>query len=489
MSTAAAALRSALLLAWAAALGACVSAHPPASNLTASPQQYSAHGAAPTESTVDGSTQRLEMGARPAPDWWRLYQCDSLDALVEEGLAHSPSLAAAQATLKATHEQLRSQIGQNLFPSIDVGFAPSRQRALGIPVLPQPTFLYNVFALEAQASYRFDFFGASINADRALAHQVEQQAFQFDATRRALVTNIVIATINASVLQETVAADEALVALAEENAQQLAARERLGSASHDEALATEVSTANLAAALPGLRAQLLAVRHAQAVLLGRSPDQAPLPLPLESLHVPEDVPVSVPSDLLHQRPDILAAEAGMHAAANEAGAAAALLYPSFTLSAAYGRGGFDWSTFTSPAGAIWSVGATVTQPLFHGGALRAQKRQYAQLYEASQSAYRQTVLAAFENVADTLASLEADADALGQSRRAADAALQTQTDTLARYRLGALPWTAALSASQQYESARSALARARGARLADTASLFQSMGEVPVAHKQGLLLD
>jgi NodT family efflux transporter outer membrane factor (OMF) lipoprotein len=489
MSTVATPARSVLSLTWAAVLVGCVSAHPAASNLAASPEQYSAAGAMPTEATADDSTQRLNVGAKPVPDWWRLYQCEALDLLVDEGLAHSPSLAAAQATLKATHEQLRSQIGQNLFPNIDVGFAPSRQRALELPELSQPTFLYNVFALEAQASYRFDFFGASINADRALAHQVEQQSFQFDATRRALATNIVIATINAAVLQETVAANEALVALAEENAQQLAARERLGSASHDEALAAEVSAANLAATLPGLRAQLLAVRHAQAVLLGRSPDQAPLPLPLEALRVPEDVPVSVPSDLLHQRPDILAAEASMRAAANEAGAAAALLYPSFTLSAAYGRGGFDWSTFTSPAGAIWSVGATVTQPLFHGGALRAQKRQYARLYEASQSAYRQTVLAAFENVADTLASLEADADALDQSRRAADAALQTQSDTQARYRLGALPRVAALSASQQYESARALLARARGARLADTASLFQSMGEVPVARRHGLFLD
>jgi NodT family efflux transporter outer membrane factor (OMF) lipoprotein len=489
MSAVTATARSVLLLTWLAVLGACVSAHPPASNLTASPEQYSAGAAAPTESTADGSTQHLDAGAKPVPDWWGAYRCDVLNALVEEGLAHSPSLAAAQATLKATHEQLRSQIGQNLFPNIDLGFAPSRQRALGIPVLPQPTFLYNVFALEAQATYRFDFFGASINADRALAHQVEQQSFQFDATRRALATNIVIATVNAAVLNETVAADEALVSMAEEYAQQLAAREKLGSVSHDEALAAELSAANLAAALPVTRAQLLAVRHAQAVLLGRTPDQAPLPLPLESLHQPEDVPVSVPSDLLHQRPDILASEAAMHAAANEAGAAAALLYPSFTLSAAYGRGGFDWSTFTSPAGAIWSVGATVTQPLFHGGALRAQKRQYAQLYDASQAAYRQTVLAAFENVADTLASLEADADALDQSRRAAEAALQTRRDTEARYRLGALPWVAALSASQQYESARASLARARGARLADTASLFQSMGEIPVARRHGLFLE
>ena len=261
----------------------------------------------------------------------------------------------------------------------------------------------------------------------------------------------------------------------------------MGGVAHDEALAAELSAANLAEALPGLRAQLLAVRHAQAVLLGRSPDQAPTPLPLDALQVPAEIPVAVPTDLLHQRPDILAAEAAMQAAADEAGAAAALLYPSLTLSAAYGRGGFDWSTFAGPAGAIWSVGATLSQPLFHGGALRAQKRQYVALFEASESTYRQTVLAAFENVADTLSSLEEDSSALTQARRAADAAQRTQGDAQSRFQLGAIPWSASLAASQQYQSARITWARARAAQLGDTASLFQAMGETPSTHHGGLL--
>ncbi len=441
------------------------------------PRQYSAAGPAPVQATADAVTQKFMVGARPIPKWWQAYQSEELNALVEEGLAHSPSLAAAQATLKATHEALREQIGDNLYPSVDLGFAPSRQRALTIPTLPQQTFLYNVFALEAQASYKFDFFGAYIYADRALAQQLEEQSYQYEATRRALAANIVVATINAAALNEYVDATDRSVALAEQYAGQLAARERLGGVSQDEALAAEMSAATLAATLPGLRAQLLAVRHAQAVLLGRSPDQAPAPLLLETLHVPEEVPVSVPSELLHQRPDILAAEAGMHSAASQAGAAAALLYPSLTLSAGYGHGGFDWSTFTSPAGAIWNVGATLSQPLFHGGALHARKRQYADLYDAAQSAYRQTVLAAFENVADTLASLEEDANALSQSARAADAAQRTEADTQVRYHLGAMPWSATLLAGEQYQNARVALTRARAARLADTATLLQAMGE------------
>ena len=442
----------------------------------ASPAHYAAKDQPFTMPAADGAAQRLRAGARPVPEWWKEYGSDALDALVDEGLKNSPSLAAAQSTLKAAREGLRAQIGQSLWPNVDVGFSPSRQRALAIPTLPQQTFLYDVFAAEVKTSYSFDFFGAAVLADRALARQVQQQDYQLESVRRALAANIVVATIDAASLQEQVAATEELVALGERRAQQTAARYALGSASLDDNLAAQQDAALTAAALPALRAQALAVRHAQAVLLGRTPDQAPEPLPLNSLHVPGTVPVSIASDLLHQRPDILAAEAGVRAAADEAGAAAAAMYPSLTLSASYGRGGFDWSTFTSPAGAIWSVGASLTQPLFHGGALVARKHQYEANYSAAVSQYRQTVLAAFQNVADTLVSLEEDANALSQSERAANVARDLDRDAEARYHLGAFPLYASLTARQQYQSANVQYVRARAARLADTAALFVSMG-------------
>ena len=443
------------------------------------PTQYSAERSAAQSFSADAATQALVPGMAPIAQWWRQFQSPELDALVEEGLAHSPSLAAAESTLRAAHEQLRSQIGGNLFPSLDAGFAPSRQRALTIPDLPRPTFLYDVFALEAQASYKFDFFGVALNADRALAQQVEQQRWQFEATRRGLAANIVVATVHAAALDEMLQATTRQAELSEEYARQLAARDRLGGVAHDDALSASLNAAQLTGQIPALRAQVLAVRHAQAVLLGRTPDQAPEPLPLESLRVPTQIPLSVPSELLHQRPDILAAEAAMDAAGYEAGAAAALLYPSLTLTAAYGQAGFDWSDFTGPAGKIWSVGATLSQPLFHGGALRAQKRQYAAMYSAAQSAYRETVLAAFQNVADTLAALEQDNLALEQARRASDAAQSLEADQRSRFGLGAIPWTASLTESEQYQTARSALARARAARLADSAALFEAMGNAP----------
>jgi outer membrane protein TolC len=156
------------------------------------------------------------------------------------------------------------------------------------------------------------------------------------------------------------------------------------------------------------------------------------------------------------------------------------MFPSMTLSAAYGRGGFDWSSFTSPAGLIWSVGANLTQPLFHGGALVARRRQYQASYEAAVSQYRQTVLTAFRNVADTLVSLEEDAHTVAETQRAVAAARALHQDTEARYKLGATPFFATLTAGQQYQDAQAQYIRARAARLADTAALFDSMGDPPI---------
>ena len=435
--------------------------------------------ATPTQlPAADGVAQQLQ-SAPPIPQWWKEYQSAELDSLVEEALANSPSLAAAQSNLKAAREALRSQIGNSLVPSVDLGLSPNRERALGIPVLPQETFIENIFVAEVQASYTFDFFGAAVLADRALARQVQEQALQLESTRRALATNVVMAAINAASLQAQVDAVSSLVAASEERARQTAARYKAGSAARADMLAAEADAGNAAAALPPLRAQLRAVEHAEAVLLGRRPDQAPAPLPLASLHLPETLPVSVPSELLHERPDILAAEAAVRAAADEAGAATASMFPSLSLSASYGRGGFDWSTFTSPAGAIWSVGAQLTQPLFHGGALTARRRQYQANYEAAVSQYKLTVISAFRTVADTLVSLEEDAHTLAETRRAAEAAQALEQESESRYRLGSLPLFAVLSAREQYQNAAVQDSRARAARLADSAALFDAMGEPP----------
>ena len=461
----------------ASMLTACVAFGPPRTPPSmALPTHYSI--APPSEQVPSdhGPTQQLTLGAAPVPEWWRAFGSAHLEALVSEALDKNQSFAAAQANLRAAHEQLREQVGNSLYPHLDAGLAQSRQRALSIPGLPQQTFLYDVFAAEVQGSWTLDLFGASMLADRALLGQVQAQAYELEVERRAVAFNVVLGAINAASLRAQIDALAAYADAEEHRARQLRERYELGSAARLDMLSAEDEAAEAQRLLPPLRRQLLALQHAEAVLLGRTPDTAPAPLSLEELRLPDRLPVAVPSELLHQRPDILAAEAAVRAGADAAGAARAALYPSLTLSAAYGRGGFDWSTFSSPAGAIWSAGASLTQPLFHGGALRARQRQYQAAYEAAVAQYRQTVLAAFQSVADTLVSLDEDAKELEQTQRSAEALKEVQREIEGRYAQGAAPLYAVLGARSQYQNAYVTHVAARAARLTDSAALLDAMG-------------
>lgn len=458
-------------------LTACTAFGPPRTPPSmASPAHYSIAPTNPQLTADHGPRQQLLLGAAPIPEWWRAFASPELDALVSEALDRNQSLAVARANLRAAHEQLREQVGNNLYPHLDAGVASSRQRALSVPGLPQETFLYDVFAAEVQGSWTLDFFGASMLADRALLGQVRAQAYEFEVERRAVAFNVVLAAINAASLRAQIDAVAAYAAAQEDRARQLRERYELGSATRLDMLSAEDEAAEAQRVLPPLRRQLLAVQHAEAVLLGRTPDAAPAPLSLDELHLPDRLPVAVPSELLHQRPDILAAEAAVRAGADAAGAASAALYPSLTLSAAYGRGGFDWSTFTSPAGAIWSAGASLTQPLFHGGALRARQRQYQAAYEAAVAQYRQTVLVAFQSVADTLVSLDEDTKEFEQAQRSAQALKEVQQETEERYARGATPLYAVLGARSQYQTAYVTYVAARATRLTDSAGLLDAMG-------------
>jgi NodT family efflux transporter outer membrane factor (OMF) lipoprotein len=458
-------------------LTACTAFGPPRTPPSVpSPAHYSIARTNPQLTADQGPRQQLLLGAAPIPEWWRAFGSPQLDALVSEALDRNQSLAAAQANLRAAHEQVREQVGNNLYPHLDAGVASSRQRALSIPGLPQQTFLYDVFAAEVQGSWTLDLFGASMLADRALLGQVRAQAYDFEVERRAVAFNVVLAAINAASLRAQIDAVAAYADAQEHRARQLRERYQLGSATRLDMLSAEDEAAGAQRVLPPLRRQLLAVQHAEAVLLGRTPDAAPAPLSLDELHLPDRLPVAVPSELLHQRPDILAAEAAVRAGADAAGAASAALYPSLTLSAAYGRGGFDWSTVTSPAGAIWSAGASLTQPLFHGGALRARQRQYQAAYEAAVAQYRQTVLTAFQSVADTLVSLDEDTKELEQAQRSAQALKEVQQETEERYARGATPLYAVLGARSQYQNAYVTYVAARATRLTDSAGLLDAMG-------------
>jgi NodT family efflux transporter outer membrane factor (OMF) lipoprotein len=454
------------------------SAKPPASP---SPGSYTVEPVPAVSAEAGGVTQHFGFGARAVPDWWRQYESDTLNAWVEEGLQHNPSLDAARHTLEAAHQQFRAEVGEALLPSLDAGLQGSRQRALGLPKLGPATNLYNVYAGQLNLSYTFDLFGAARYGVRGAAAQVDLQSYEWDAARRTLAANIVIAAINASALAEQVTTSERLTTLAREQASLTEQSYHLGAASHDDVLVAQQNAASLDATLPPLRIQAQRARHTLATLMGRTPDQAPDVLPLAQMHLPADVPVSIPSDLLQQRPDVLAAEAAVHAASAQVGVATANLFPRISLSASLGSAAFKKSALFTGAGAIWSAGASLAQPIFHGGALRAQRKAAIANYAASVDQYKQTVLNAFQNVADSLTALNQDALTLQASQAVAAAAGQSFNDAGARYRLGAVSYPTTVASEQRWQSAKLSEIQARATRLVDTAALFQAMGD---AHRE-----
>jgi NodT family efflux transporter outer membrane factor (OMF) lipoprotein len=474
-------LRAFAAICVAASLGACSfgpSGTPPA---MPQPAHYGVEPQPERTVAAQGVSQQFVVGAKPVPQWWTLYGSDRLNALVDEGLRNSPNLAAADHNLHAAREQLRAQVGSSMLPSVDALGLAVRQHSPAIPQFDLDHLQNDVFAGLVQVRYTFDIFGATRMNNAALISRYDLEAFQFDAARRALAANIVTAAIGSATLHAQIDTTGRLIALANQQADDQQKRYELGAISHADAQSAQQNAAALAASLPALQQQWVATRHALAVLLGRTPDSAPPDLDLSAFTLPTQVPVSVPSDLLQDRPDIEAASAALKAAAAAVGAATAQMFPSISLSASLGQAGLSWPVATSGAGELWNIGASLTQPIFRGGELLAQRRAALASYDAANASYRQTVLAAFQNVADQLAALDHDAQALDAANRSAQLAESVFDETSERYRLGAVPYVSVRSSEQQWRNARLDEIRYRGARLSDTAALFQAMGNPPSA--------
>jgi NodT family efflux transporter outer membrane factor (OMF) lipoprotein len=475
---------SVLAVATALALTACSfgpSGEPPA---MPSPEHYGAQAQPSKTVSAGGIAQQFDIGATSVPQWWRLYRSDALDSLVDEGLRNSPTLAGAQRTLAAAQEELRAQVGSSTLPSVDAAAQVERARSPVVPGIGPQEVQYNFFAGQIQGHYTFDLFGATRYANAAAAARVNVQGYELEAARRALAANIVGTAITVASLDRQIALTERLVAVASETANEDQQRYALGSISHAQALNSTQDADSIAASLPALRQQRATAVHALAVLMGRTPDDAPVVPAIDSLSLPDHVPVAVPSDLLRSRPDVQAADAAVKAAAAEVGAATAQLFPSLSLTGSMGRGGFSWPAVLSGAGGLWAIGAGLSQPLFHGGALFAQRRASIDTYDAAVLHYKSTVLSAFQDVANSLAALDNDAQTLASTERAAQAAHAAFDETASRHRLGSLPSTAQHASEQRFLDAQLSAVRAGSQRMSDTAALFQAMGELPSGQQQ-----
>ncbi|MDD5249429.1 MAG: efflux transporter outer membrane subunit [Rhodocyclaceae bacterium] len=450
-------------------------------NSSYTPQALVAETASPTGR--DGGSQRFLVGNDIPEQWWSLFHSAALDGLVREALEKSPTLGAAQAALRAARENLVAERGGLLYPSIGASATGARERvsaaSLGLPSNggaggnPELT----VINASLNASYNPDVFGGARRRIEGVAAQADFAQFELEATFLTLTSSIAATAIKEASLRAQLQATREVLAAEE---RQLAVVQRqydLGAVSRVALLGQQTQAASTRAALPGLEKTLTQTRHQLAVLAGRLPSDADLPeFTLDALQLPPELPVTLPSALVRQRPDILASEALLHQASAQIGVATAALYPQFTLTAQYGRAAGTWSGLFKSQNIVWSFLAGVAQPIFNGGQLTAQRRAAVAAFEQAAHQYRQTVLQAFANVADALRALEADAVALAAIADSDALAKRTLDLTQAQYRLGAVSYLALLDAQRQYQLAHVNLVQAQASRLSDTAGLFQALG-------------
>jgi NodT family efflux transporter outer membrane factor (OMF) lipoprotein len=431
-----------------------------------------------TANVPGGEAQHFAEGIDIAGDWWTLFHSGPLNELIDHSLTNSPDLKAAQAALSAARENVLAQRGA-YYPNVTGTFSASRQRQSGqiAPTTNSSVLLYDLFTPQVSVSYVPDVFGLNRRTVESLQAQEQQVRFQMIATYTTLTANVVVTAIQLGSLQMQIDATRQLIDINSNMLQILQYQFDKGYSSQLDVAAQESQLAQVAATLPPLLKQSAQLSDLLAVLAGRFPNQAPAEqFELSSLQLPEELPVSLPSELVAQRPDVLQAEANLHAASARIGIAIANRLPNFELTANAGSTAVAIDQlFTSGTG-FWGVGAAVTAPLFQGGTLLHQQRAAKAAYDQASEQYRSTVLTAFQNVADTLTALEQDAEALKTAASAADAAAVTLDLAKRQWQEGYAGYLAMLSAEQAYQQTRINLVQARANRYADTAALFQALG-------------
>lgn len=453
-------------------------AAPAVSGYTSGPT--AAPGATPR--VAGGAAQRLEPGMDVSGQWWTLFHCAPLDALVAQALQHNPDLKAAQAALRVAHENMLAQRGTFL-PSVTASFSASHQRQ-STSLAPVPNypvvsseFQYNLYTPQLTISYTPDVWGGNRRASESLQAQEQAARFQMIAAWNTLASNVALAAIQQAALQAQVDAMQQQVAAATKMRDILRYQYAKGYASQGDLAAQESQLAQARAALPTLRKQLAQQRDLLAVLAGRWPSQAPQDrFTLDDLRLPGELPLSLPSKLVEQRPDVRQAQANLHAASAAVGVATAARLPSLTLSADTGSTALTFSRLFTGGTGFWDAAAGITAPIFEGGSLLHQQRAAKAAYDEAAEQYRGTVLIAFQNVADTLVALDQDAQVLQAAAQAEQAARLSRDLIDRQLKDGYASNLQRLAAEQTWLQARLALVQAQANRFADTVALYQALG-------------
>ena len=428
---------------------------------------------------VGGEAQHFVEASDIAGDWWTLFHSQPLNELIELALTNNPDLKAAQAALTVARENVLAQRG-GYYPSVTGSFSASRQKDPSATLAPVPSsnaYQYNLFTPQVSVSYSPDVFGLNRRTVESVKAQEQNVRFQMIAAYTTLTANVVVTAIQAAAVQAQIDATRQLVDLNSNMVEILRYQYTKGYAGRLDVVAQESQLAQVNATLPPLIKQSAQLRDLLAVLAGRFPNQtAAEKFELSSLQLPVEIPVSLPSQLVAQRPDVLQAEANLHAASAQIGIAIANRLPNITLTADAGSTALSFNKLFSSGTGFWGLGAAATAPLFQGGTLLHQERAAKAAYTQAAEQYRSTVLTAFQNVADTLAALEQDAEGLKAAATAADDAKETLDLSQRQWKDGYISYLALLSAEQAYQQARINLVQAQANRYADTAALFQALG-------------
>lgn len=446
---------------------------------------YAAHPPSTTTSSADvtaGEAQRFVRGGNIPGDWWALFHSRPLNALIEQSLANNHDLKAAQAALLVAHENVLAQRGA-YYPSVTASASANRQMqsTLLAPVPNFPVvaneFLFSLFTPQVSVSYMPDVFGLNRRTAESVKAQEQAVRYQMIAAQITLSTNVVLAAVQQASLQAQIDATQQLIDINAKMVQILRYQMAKGYAGRLDVAAQESQLAQVNATLPPLLKQLAQQQHLLTVLAGQFPSQAPAEkFELANLQLPQELPLSLPSQLVAQRPDVLQAEANMHVASAQVGIATANRLPNIVLTANAGSTALAIGQVFKAGTGFWSLGAAVTAPIFQGGTLLHQQRAAKAAYVQAAEQYRSTVLTAFQNVADTLTALEQDAEGLKAAAAAADAAKVTLDLSQRRWKDGYANYLSLLSAEQAYQQARLSLVQAQANRYADTAALFQALG-------------
>jgi NodT family efflux transporter outer membrane factor (OMF) lipoprotein len=446
-----------------------------------------------------GESQQLIAGRDIAFEWWELFQSPKLNRLVAQAFAANPSLAGAQAAVAQAQELVYAQQGF-YFPSVSAAYQAERHKVAGnvnssetigvqadgenkLPQAENPSALphnlpsyYTFHTAELTVGFVPDVFGANRRQVESLAAQTDVQRFALEATYITLACNLVAAAIQEAVLRAQLDATGDIIAAEQKSLQILRDQLRLGFAMRIDVAAQEAALAQAQATLPPLQQQFEQTRDLMRALLGKLPNHADETIELEDLQLPPELPLSVPAKIIDQRPDVRAAEAQLHAANAEVGVAVAAMLPQFSITGAYGGNATQIPWMFRGGGPFWSLVGDVSQPLFEGGTLLHRKRAANAALKQAAAQYQESVMTAYQNVADTLQAALSDADALAADVEAENAAKVTFDLTRRQMQLGYVDSLTLLNAETSYQQSLLNRVQAQAARYGDTIALFQSLG-------------